>query len=93
MALLAIEDVKSLIRENVGVTIYDESWTAQSPLREEKIHHVSLCPNKSHLRIYFNERNFFAIPREAKVKTRDNKWIAYDEKSRLHFVIERGNDD
>lgn len=93
MALLMIEDVTPFARENVGVTIYDETWTAQSPLRSEKISHVSYCPNETHLRIYFNERNFFAIPREAKVTTRDNKWTAYDEVSRLHYVIERGNDD
>jgi len=93
MPLLKIEDVMPFITENVGVTIYDESWEAQSPLRKEKISHVALCPNETHLRVYFNERNFFAIPRESKIIKTNKKWEAYDEISRLHYVIERGNPD
>jgi len=93
VALLTVEDLTPFITEDVGVTIYDETWTTQSPLREEKISHVTLCPNQTHLRIYFNEMNFFAIPREAKMTTTKNTWTAYDEQSRLHYVIERSNDD
>lgn len=91
MSLLTIDDVRSFITQNVGITIYDQTWTDQSPLRSEKVSHVQLCPKETHLRVYFNERNFFAIPREAEVTKTKTKWSAFDEKSRLHYVIERSD--
>ena len=89
MSLINREDVEPFISENVGVSIYDETWTDQSPLRSKKIEKVELCPNRTHLRIYFNQRSFFAIPRTAKVSITESTWIAFDNDSGLHYVLKR----
>lgn len=82
-----IKDVEPFISESVGVSIYDETWTDQSPLRSEKIEKVELCPNNTHLRIYFNQKNFFAIPRTANVSITESSWVAFDKDSGLHYVL------
>jgi|GEM_PF-1152311 len=89
VSLINREDVGPFISKNVGVSIYDETWTDQSPLRTEKIEKVALCPSHTHLRIYFNEKNFFAIPRTANVSITEATWVAFDKESGLHYVLKR----
>ena len=89
MSLINREDVEPFISENVGVSIYDETWTDQSPFRSQKVHKVELCPNDTHLRIYFDQKRFFAVPRTSKVMVTESSWTAVDEESGLHYVIKK----
>lgn len=93
MDVLNIDDLKSFISEDVGVTIYDQTWTDQSPLRSETVHKVEVCPQNSHIRIYFNEKKFFAVPKTSKVKITASSWTAVDEASGLHYVVKRRSGD
>lgn len=89
MAQIQIESLNQFIATNVGITIYDDTWTDQSPLRSEKVKKVTYCPNETHIRVYFNERQFFAIPRTAKVTETSASWTAIDEEGGLHYVIQK----
>lgn len=89
MGVLNIEDLKPFIFQDVGVTIFDDTWTDQTPLQSKKVHKVELCPNNSHLRIYFDEKRFFAIPRTSDVEVTESSWTAFDQESRLHYVIKK----
>lgn len=89
MGQISIDELQPFISQNVGVTIYDETWSDQSPFRSEKVEKVELCPSSTHLRIYFNQLHFFAIPLTSQVTLTDSKWMAVDEKSGLHYVIKK----
>jgi hypothetical protein len=93
VGLINIDDLKPFIYQDVGVSIYDETWTDQSPLRSKRVHKVELCPKNSHLRIYFDEKSFFAIPRTSKIEITESNWTAVDEASGLHYVIKSGRDN
>lgn len=89
MLEIQLEDLERFISENVGITIYDDSWADQSPLRSEKITNIALCPSETHIRVYFNDTHFFAIPRIAVVSATDTTWTAVDEAGGLHYVIQK----
>lgn len=90
--LLNMDDLQPFIAEDVGVTIYDKSWTDQSAFRSEKITKVELCPSETHLRIYFNRLHFFAVPRDSEVNVTESEWSAFDKDSGLYYVIRRESD-
>lgn len=92
LRLINIEDVESFISKDVGVTIYDSTWTDQSPLKTQKVHKVELCPSETHVRIFFDEKRFFAIPRTSHVEKTNTTWTATDEESGLHYVIKNESD-
>lgn len=92
MGLINIEDVRSFVSQDVGVTIYDKTWTDQSALRSQKVYKVELCPSSTHVRIFFDEKRFFAVPRTSEVEVTDSKWSAFDKESGLHYVIQSERD-
>lgn len=92
MGLINIEDVEPFISKDVGVTIYDSTWADQSPLRTQKVHKVELCPNDTHVRIFFDEKRFFAVPRTSRVEVTNATWTATDEEAGLHYVIKNESD-
>src|SRR5699024_8767293 len=88
-----MNELQSLLTRQVGVTIYDHTWEDKTPLMTKKIQDVRLCPDETHLRIYFDEQRFFAVPMTASVSSSDREWIAFDEKASLHYVIKKDSSD
>lgn len=87
MDLINIENVERFISKGVGVSIYDDSWADQSPLQSKVVHKVEICPRDTHLRIYFDKKNFVAVPRTSEVVITETSWTAIDEETGLHYVI------
>jgi hypothetical protein len=84
-----MEDLQSFLTEDVGVTIYDRSWQDQTPLMTKQIHHIGTCPEGTHVRIYFDEQRFFAVPYTAAVTMNETEWIAFDKQAGLHYMIRK----
>jgi len=84
---LNIDELQSFMSEPVGVTIYDETWADQTPFMSKKIEKAELCPDGTHLRIYFDPVRFFAVPLGSEVSITGAEWTAYDDKAGLHYVI------
>lgn len=84
-----MEDLQSFVFEKVMVAILDKDGEEQAPFVPKEIQKLELCPDQTHVRIYFDSRNFFAVPLTATVSIAENAWIAYDQQSELHYVIKK----
>ncbi|MFE8695955.1 hypothetical protein ACFYKT_06190 [Cytobacillus sp. FJAT-53684] len=89
-----IEKIESFISHRVEVAILDHPEEDQAPFVKKMITKTGLCPDKTHLRIYFDDKYFFAVPLTANVKISENAWSAYDQEAGLNYCIrsERGPD-
>ncbi|MEH7523006.1 hypothetical protein V7149_06915 [Bacillus sp. JJ1503] len=89
MEPIELETLDSFVRKTVKVAILDQENGDQAPFVEKMIEKTGLCPDGTHLRIYFDDRYFFAVPLTAKVVLNDGEWSALDEQSGLNYVIRR----
>ncbi|WP_102275034.1 hypothetical protein [Cytobacillus massiliigabonensis] len=89
-----IEKIESFISYRAEVAILDQPGEDQAPFVKKTITKTGLCPDKTHLRIYFDDKYFFAVPLKADVRMSENEWSAYDHEAGLNYVIrrERGPD-
>ncbi|CAH0180808.1 hypothetical protein SRABI134_01495 [Peribacillus sp. Bi134] len=86
---IKIEDIQPLISEKASVAILDDDGQGKAPFVSKTIVKVKLCPDITHLRIYFDDINFFAVPLISNVTKNENEWSAFDENARLQYVIRR----
>lgn len=72
----------------VYVSIQDENGE-EAPWMEKIIQQAKLCLDGTHIRLYFDRRDFLAIPRLSRVTEEGSQWTAYDERTQLAYVIRR----
>ena len=84
-----MKTLDSFVNQKVKVAILDQEQGDQAPFVEKTIAKTGLCPDGTHLRIYFDDRYFFAVPLTANVVLNDSEWSALDEHSGLNYVIRR----
>ena len=92
---IKIEDLQSFCLDKVQVAILDKEGEAQAPFVSKTIQKLEVCPENTHLRIYFDHHTFFAIPLTSTVSRNENQWSAYDGQSGLRYIVrkERGYHD
>ena len=73
----------------VEVSIQDEQGKDRAPFIRKKVKKIELCPDKTHMRIYFDHQKFFAVPLASTVTFKDEQWSAYDTFSDLTYIIRR----
>lgn len=89
MELTEIESLKSFLFENVEVSILDEDGEDKAPYVKKKISKTELCPDGTHLRIYFDRLQFFAVPLTAEVAMSEEVWSAIDQQAGLTYVVKK----
>lgn len=89
MEPIEMKILETFILQNAEVAILDEQGEDQAPFLQKKIAKTELCPDKTHLRIYFDRRTFFAVPLTAAVTMNDSEWTAVDQQTGLKYVIRR----
>ncbi|WP_242489103.1 hypothetical protein [Peribacillus sp. TH14] len=62
MEQINVEDIQPLVSEKARVAIFDDHGQDKAPFVSITIVKVELCPDKTHLRIYFDDINFFGCP-------------------------------
>ncbi|MEC5425509.1 hypothetical protein QGM71_18685 [Virgibacillus sp. C22-A2] len=87
METVKSEDLKRFISNPVQVCIHGREGEDMAPWVKRKINKVELCPDKTHLRIYFDKHFFFAVPLTSEVVQKETEWTAYDDKAKLHYAI------
>ncbi|KMY54267.1 hypothetical protein AC623_10245 [Bacillus sp. FJAT-27231] len=88
MELINIAELDSYVSIPVQLAIHDENGT-KAPWTKKIIEQVTLCPDGTHLRLYFDQHHFLAIPRMSQVVKDDRLWIAHDEKNKLIYMIRK----
>ncbi|RBP95736.1 hypothetical protein DFO70_10261 [Cytobacillus firmus] len=89
MELIRKEDLDGFVRQNVQVAILDEEGNDKAPFVHKEIIKTGLCPDGTHLRIYFDHMNFFAVPLTSCVEASDSRWAALDQEAGLKYVIKK----
>jgi hypothetical protein len=85
-----LEDLKIYVNQTVELSIQDYSGEEQAaPFIKKSVVKVGLCPDQTHMRIYFDDKNFFAIPRSSQVTVSEKEWVAFDKASKLYYVIRK----
>ena len=89
MELIKKEDLDRFVRQNVQVAILDEEGNDKAPFVHKAIIKTEICPDGTHLRIYFDHMNFFAVPLTSSVEASDSRWAAFDQEAGLKYVIKK----
>jgi hypothetical protein len=92
--LINIRDLEVYVHKKVSISIQDVTGEEElAPFIEKTLQKVEQCPDGTHIRLFFNEREFFAIPRDASVSRSNSEWAAHDFSSKLNYVIRKVNDE
>ncbi|MEH7386193.1 hypothetical protein V7147_12360 [Bacillus sp. JJ1521] len=92
MELTEIKSLETFILGNVVVSILDENGEDKAPFVKKEIIKTELCPDGTHLRIYFDRLQFFAVPLTAEIAISDEIWSAFDQQAGLTYVIKKGSE-
>ena len=87
--LTEINSLEPFILGNVEVSILDEDGDEKAPFVKKEIIKTELCPDMTHLRLYFDRLQFFAVPLTAEVAISDDSWSAFDGQAGLTYVVKR----
>ncbi|GLB59466.1 hypothetical protein NCCP133_15990 [Cytobacillus sp. NCCP-133] len=79
----------AFVMQNVQVAILDEEGNDKAPFVSKIIQKTGLCPDGTHLRIYFDHMNFFAVPLTSAVEASEKEWAAFDQDAGLKYVIKK----
>ncbi|WP_226035905.1 hypothetical protein [Aquibacillus saliphilus] len=87
METVKMNDLEKYINSPVEVCIHGKEGEDRAPWINRKISNLELCPDKTHLRIYFDKHFFFAVPLTSTVVQKESEWSAYDETAALYYSI------
>ncbi|MFZ3576980.1 hypothetical protein [Virgibacillus sp. DJP39] len=87
METVNANSLEKYINAPVEVCIQGRASEDQAPWVKRKVSKVTLCPDETHLRIYFDKHFFFAVPLTSNVDQKEDKWTAYDESAKLYYSI------
>jgi hypothetical protein len=84
-----LEDVKHFTGCAVEIAIHDQEGSDQAPAVKKSIKKVQYCPDNTHIRFYFDDFYFLAVPRSSEVQQSEFAWSAFDSESGLHYTIKK----
>lgn len=85
-----IVGLEKFIAHPVEIAIIDEQSDEQPLFLNKTVYKIEICPDHTHLRIYFDHFSFFAIPLAATVIESEKEWKVYDQTAGLYYVIREG---
>ncbi|EKN66100.1 hypothetical protein BABA_16857 [Neobacillus bataviensis LMG 21833] len=89
MELINIEDVKHFANVPVEIIIQDVEGGDQAPAVKKTVKKVQYCPDETHIRFYFDDFNFLAVPRASRVTKTEEQWSASDPESGLTYTVKK----
>ncbi|GHI00235.1 hypothetical protein [Neobacillus kokaensis] len=90
MASISLDDVKRFAEgAKVEIFIHDQEGSDQAPAVKKTIKKVQLCPDSTHLRFYFDDFYFLAVPLASDVSWSNEQWAAFDSESGLTYTFKK----
>jgi hypothetical protein len=87
--LIKLEDVKQFVGIPVEISIHDDEGGDQAPAVKKAVKKVQLCPDGTHIRFYFDDIYFLAVPITSRVNQSDDQWSAFDQDSGLIYTVKK----
>ncbi len=89
MELINLENVKRFVEIPVEISIQDQEGGDQAPSVKKTIKKVEYCPDGTHIRFYFDNVYFLAVPLTSIVTESEEQWSALDQDSGLTYTIKK----
>ncbi|MEH7501917.1 hypothetical protein V7152_07695 [Neobacillus drentensis] len=89
MELIKLEDLNGLVGVSVEIAIQDAEGGDQAPSVKKTIKKVQFCPDGTHIRFYFDDFYFLAVPVSCRVSSSEGRWSAFDSKSGLTYTVKK----
>ncbi len=89
MGPINIERVKHFTGASVEISIQDQEGGDKAPAVRKMIKKVQLCPDGTHIRFYFDDFYFLAVPIISQVSESAEQWSAFDSQSGLTYTIKK----
>ena len=89
MELIKLEDVSQFVGVPVEVAIQDSEGGDPAPAVKKVVKKVQFCPDGTHIRFYFDDFYFLAVPISSQVKESEGQWRAFDSESGLTYTIKK----
>jgi hypothetical protein len=80
---------EEFIGQSMRITICGGEGEEIAPAVTKPLHHVGLCPDQTHIRLYFNELQFVAIPVDSEWSEASEQVTAYDTEGKLTYMIQK----
>ena len=84
-----INDLQRFAGSSVEISIMDEQGGDQAPVIKKSLKKVQLCPDHTHVRFYFDDFYFLAVPLKSDVVETETTWSAFDKTSGLTYIIKK----
>ncbi|MEH7335350.1 hypothetical protein V7161_22270 [Neobacillus drentensis] len=89
MELIKLEDVERFVGVPVEIAIQDEEGEERATSVKKTVKKVQYCPDRTHIRFYFDDFYFLAAPLSSRVSQSENEWSAYDLESGLTYKVKK----
>lgn len=76
----------------VEIAIQDKQGGDQAPTVKKTVKKVQHCPDDTHIRFYFDDFYFLAVPLTSRVQQSESEWTAIDSDSGLLYTIKKVQD-
>jgi len=87
--LINLNDLKSFVGIQVEISIQDQDGGDQAPAVKKTIKKVQHCPDGTHIRFYFDDFYFLAVPLASTVSQSEAYWSASDPDSGLIYTVKK----
>lgn len=89
MKPINIEELNRFIGTPVEISIYDSEASDQAPAVMKKIKKIQFCPDQTHIRFYFDDIYFLAVPLSSEISETETEWSAYTKDSGLQYKLKK----
>lgn len=89
MEPINLDKVKRLVGVPLEVIIHDQEGRDQAPAVKKIVKKVQYCPDGTHIRFYFDDVYFLAVPTLCRVSQSEAQWSAFDSKSDLTYTLKK----
>jgi hypothetical protein len=84
-----LDQLQRFAGAKVDIKIQDTDGGDQAPAIQKMVKKVQLCPDKTHIRFYFDDFYFLAVPLASKISETETEWSALDQESGLHYHFKK----
>lgn len=87
MEPINLDELRRFAGASVEITVHDQQGGDQAPAINKKIERIEYCPDRTHIRFYFDKYNFIAVPLASDIAQSETLFSAYDTESGLTYTV------
>lgn len=89
MEPINVDELQRFVGATVEIAIQDEQGGDQAPTVKKAIKKIQNCPDRTHVRFYFDSIYFLAVPLNSKVIQSEDLFSASDLESGLTYTFKK----